>query len=153
VRYLSTLLILSFLYSCRNVACTEPYLILKFKYDYSGYIVYKFERYEKGSGYTKLLFSEIDTARYGNNFPKNSQLDGSSDYNITILATGKEYKFSDISYSGKRKTSDGTIAEMSRSTDCTRNIHYKLNGIDYKVDGAIFSGTSSRRDIDVEITK
>ncbi len=152
MKYLFIIPVLIFA-GCHNVACTEPYLILKFKYDSSGYIAYNFERYEKGSGYTKLLSSETDTAKNGNNYPKNSKLDGSSDYYITILATGKEYKFSDISYSGRKKTSDGTIAEMSRSTDCTRNIHYKLNGIEYKVDGAIFSGTSSRRDIDVEITK
>lgn len=143
MRYISVIILLTvFLYSCRNVTCSEPSIQLKYEYlDSLGYLPYKFERFEQGSNFSKLLSSETDTARYegyGTALAKYTSLSAGNDYRITVLATGRQYAVSDISYSGQKKTTDGMVYEMSRAVRCTRTISYKVNGENVKVDGSSY---------------
>jgi hypothetical protein len=127
--------------SCRYSDCDDPYIMLSYELDTSGKLVFTYSTYEKGTGFAKLLNSELDSARidspYHSTTANHISIDGKYDVIISIPSTGKTYKISDISYSGrKRVRADGLLSE--NKTRCTRTINYNVNGQTYSVEGKTY---------------
>ncbi len=132
--------------SCRYTTCEESRIYIEYQGKEIDKMIFNFKKYEKGSGFEKLLSTVTDSAEYKYS-PYAGQyiiwaeprfLDGNNDYIIEIPETGKVYKIYDITYSGKKKAfAGGTTSEID--TKCTRDISYKVNGTEYTVNGTVYS--------------
>lgn len=136
----SSLLIIS----CgKKVTCSDPGIMLDYILDSTHKLAFTFHTYQKGSGFSKLISSEPDTAYLDNtNTPnyvnaRHLYIGEAYDYTIEIPATGKTYKVSNISYSGHDKVRVGGFSGDG-SDACTRTVSYTLNGQNYTVNGDIY---------------
>lgn len=150
--------------SCRFSECSNPGVALTYKLDSSGILLFEFDTYEKGSGFSKLLSSEQDSAHidtfYHTQYSKetivtsnHNQVNDNYDYIITIPATGKIYMISDISHSGKKKVkADGLFSE--NRTACRRTVSYNVNGQTFTTEGSTYEiGYSIPKSAEITITK
>lgn len=134
--------------SCRYSECSEPVVGLRFMVDSTDTLRFQFDTYEKGSKFSRLVSSEgdsayIDTLDYithkqASTFARqHNHVDDKYDYIISVPASGKTYKISDINHSGKRKVkADGIISE--NRTACTRTVNYTVNGQAFSVEGSTY---------------
>ena len=166
MRYIYLLTLLLAVASCsRKADCWNPPIYLNYYCD-SGYIAFNFKTYEKGTGFTKLISNEPDTAIYRNHinlgagiFPANDAhgtiYNAAYDYMIEIIATGKTYKIADISYDGKDKVRYGSVISEDEAISCTHNMYYKLNDTQYSVSGGQYHryGGSSYKKAEIYITR
>lgn len=144
--------------SCRYSTCQESRIWLKYDGRGADKMAFNFKKYEKGSGFEKLLSTITDTARYKYSpyygkeifWAEPRSIDANNDYIIEIPATGKIYKIYDITYGGKKKAADdGLISE--NKTKCTRDISYKINGTEYHKKGVVYTYGNEPSDITTEI--
>jgi hypothetical protein len=146
--FLTCLILLA---SCgRHAYCTDPVISISYHPDSSGVLVYEFNTYEKGTGFSKLISSNTDsvykdtvyygTTPYPQSHAKYTTIDGNHDYIINIPETGKTYKISEISYTGDKKVkADGGFSELK--TKCTRTVSYKVNGQTFTTEGITHDGS------------
>lgn len=146
--------------SCRYSDCTNPNISLDFKLDSNNILIFKFNTYEKGGGFTKLISSDIDTAHIDStNYRRfvtgyrHSSIDGTYDYIIEIPETSKTYSISNISYSGKKRVKDGGILSENK-TACTRTVNYTVNAQNYTAEGDTYEkGWRGPKKIEITITQ
>ncbi len=146
MKYLVFALVIIAFNSCRYSECKEPTISLKYSGGVTDKIIFNFKKYEKGSGFGKLISIATDTAQYKYNpyygketfWAEPRFLDGNNDYIIEISATGRTYKIYDITYSGKKRAADDGLISENR-TRCRRDISYKINGTEYFNKGAVYT--------------
>jgi len=126
--------------ACRYSTCTEPVVNLKF----NGQMLYNrfaLNRYEKGSNFTNLISTDTDAVTVANGkyaAKKYNTLYAGCDYLIEIVGWNKQYKISDIYYSGKTKAKDDGLVSENK-TRCTRDLNYTVNGEEKFMKGAVYS--------------
>lgn len=137
---LITILTLFIASSCkRTVTCSEPDVFLDYKIKTNDTLLISydtlfitFERYEKGSHFSKQTSMENDTVYkkydgYWTTITNHTSLNKNYDYKILILNTGKTYEVSNIHYDGITSTKDGSFG-FEKGTICHRESYYTLNG-------------------------
>lgn len=126
--------------ACRYSTCEEPSISLKF----NGQMLYNhfaLNRYEKGSNFTNLISTDTDAVTVSNGKyagKKYNTLYAGCDYIIEIVGWNKQYKISDINYSGKTKAKDDGLVSENK-TRCTRDINYTVNGDEKHIQGSVYS--------------
>lgn len=126
--------------SCRYSTCTERNIGLKF----NGQMLYNrfaLNRYEKCSNFTNLISTDTDAVTVANGkytAKKYNTLYAGSDYIIEIVGWNKQYKISDIYFSGKTRAKDGGLVSENK-TRCTRDLNYTVNGEEKHIQGAVYT--------------
>jgi hypothetical protein len=132
--------------SCRYSDCDDPAIVLDYQLDVTDTLFLQFDTYEKGSGFSKRLSSEQDAVYLDTGYitpygpatrAKHSHIKDSYDYLITMAATGKTYKITDIGFSGKKRVRVGGIISENK-TRCTRTVNYSVNGQKHTVEGTTY---------------
>jgi hypothetical protein len=99
-------------------------------------LVYKLDKYSKGSDFSNLIESKIDTAKAYNDYNGGNTYSLKSDFDwiITVMETGKIFKVGKIRYETYKAYM--TFGDSHGSnTDCSNKAFYTLNGTEHKIEG------------------